>query len=115
MKRFILLSLVVFVVLVIFVPNSVSPWEHSGEVNPRDRASGPEEVWQVFHGLITAIRDALYLLAELTLDLLNKAWEGTPPRYKVLYGILFAGIGFLAFAGLLSLGAARGLSRRLLG
>jgi hypothetical protein len=113
MRRFVLPLLVILVLLVIFVPNSSDPWDHSGNTNPGDRSSGLAGAWQLFRRLITAIRDVLYLFAELILDLLNRAWQATPPRYKVIYGIFFTGMGVLAFVGLLALGAVRGLSRRL--
>ena len=104
MRRFILLSLLVLVLLVIFVPEPSNPWDHSSNTN----SGGLQR-------LITAIRDALYLFAELILDLLNRGWQATPPRYKVVYVLLFAGVGVLALLGLLSLRATRGLSRRLFG
>lgn len=115
MRQLVLLSLLVFVLMVIFVPYSSDPCDHTGDANPRDRTSGLEGALQVFQKLVTAIRDALYLLAELTLDLLNKGWDATPLRYRVIYGMMLSAIGILTFLGLLSLGAARGLSRRLLG
>ncbi len=103
MRRFILLSLLILIALVIFGPNASDPWDHTS-----DPSSG------VFLRLITAIRDALYLLAELLLNLLNSAWQATPPRYRAIYGILFIAVGVLASVGFVSLGAARGLLRRLL-
>ena len=103
MKRLILLSLLVSFLLMIFVPNSSEPWDNSSHRKPGGRASGLAGAWQAFQKLITAIRDALYLFAELTLDVLNKGWGVIPPRFKVLYGMFFAGTGILALVGLWSL------------
>lgn len=103
MRRFLLLSLLVLALLVIFVPNSSDPWNHTGDGNPGHRAPGLAGAWQAFQKLFTALRDALYLFAELTLDLLNKGWDAMPARFRVIYGMFFAAMGILAFVGLWSL------------
>lgn len=102
MRRFVLLALVVGVLLMVFVPDSSEPSMQNNRA-PIDQASERAGAWQVFKGLITASRDALYLLAQLGLDLLKKGWDATPARLRVIYGVFLACTGILAFVGLWSL------------
>ena len=102
MRRFAPLLLLIWVLLMVFVPDSAEPSAHN-DTPPADRASDLAGAWQVFKSLVTASRDALYLLAELALDVLKKGWDGTPSRLKVIYGVFFTGAGLLAFVGLWSL------------
>jgi hypothetical protein len=115
MRRFIPIVLLILVPLLVFVPGTPSPHDQGrGLLQTSDRG-GPSGLWHSLQGAITAVRDALYLLAELTLDLFTGAWQAMPVRLRVLFGILLAGIGLLSSIGVVSLAAAGGFSRRFLG
>lgn len=91
MRRLVFFSLLTFVLLVMFVPNSSDPRDYTGDGNPGHRYSSLAGVWQVFQKLIKAPRDALYLLVELTLDLLNRDWQATPSPHKVIMAYCLPG------------------------
>jgi hypothetical protein len=115
MRRLIPAVLLILVPLLVFVPGTPGPHDQGRGLLQTSDPGGPAGLWHSLQGAITAIRDALYLLAELALDLFTGAWQATPVRLRVLFGIFVAGISLLSTIGVVSLAAAGGFSRRFLG
>jgi hypothetical protein len=111
MKKLIAIAVLAFLVALIVVPETAGPQDFQGGLGAS--AGHAAGVGHALRMLITAARDFLSLLASVAIDLANAAWRATPERLQPLYGLLIVLGGIFTTIGLLSLGAALGLSRRL--
>jgi hypothetical protein len=111
MKRLIAIAVLAVLVALIVMPETAGPGDIHNSVGAiSGQAIG---VGHALRLLITAARDFLSLLASLTIDFANAVWRATPERLKPLYGLIIILGSVFSTVGLLSLGAALGLSRRL--
>jgi hypothetical protein len=113
MRQLLFASLLVLVLLLIVVPETDAPGR--GTIAPTSVESDAAGVGTIFRLVVTAFRDSMYLFGDLVVRLCRAAWDVTPNRLRPLLGLFFFLTAFFASVGFMSIGAARGLFRRLLG
>jgi hypothetical protein len=106
------LLLLIWIFAMIGVPDCDSPWACGS--HPRPSSDG-EWVLETLRMLFTSSRDFFYVLAEFSIRSLTKAWDTMPNRLRPLIGVGLVLIILLSVWGVIALGAARRLSRRVMG
>jgi len=114
MRLMIRIVVVAFILLMIFVPNQPESGTGFVYLSPSAQvATDQVEFWGMAYMFIKASHDAFLFFAILTLELLNGAWEVTPPSLRMVFGLFFVGFNILAFIGLYAILGADRIFRRL--
>jgi hypothetical protein len=108
MKKFILFSILVFVML-IFVSSIVKSPPNSAS-DPTSTA--PDNILNVTCSLLLAIQQALTLIGDFTVQLLVRLWNITPSGMKFIIGLCLVIDRLLVLLGIATLKSGAGLWRR---